>query len=103
MTNDELNLRAIKALNIVHNHSRGTYHVFGEWWYEDELRFHDSYDWAFLGLKFLKDKEMSIRIESNSLEIFDHEGYSQYQLNDLDTFPTPAQITQAWLEVLETK
>lgn len=67
------------------------------------LKFTTSYDWAMLGVKELENNEMYMRMERDGLEIFDHEGYSQYQLNHLETFPSPEQITQAWVEVLEGK
>lgn len=67
----------------------------------EKMKFTTSYDWAMLGVELLEDNEKYVRLESDAIEIFDFEGNSLYQLNHLTAFPSPEQITQAWVEVLE--
>ena len=106
---DKLNIRAAKALGfkyirkhkmwlIPEEHQEwsvkncrtmcGGFHLEVEW-----FKFDKSYDWAMLGVKACN---LSQYDRVNKI-IF----YGGQSVRDKPSIPTPEQITQAWVEVLE--
>mgnify|MGYP003646103586 CR=1 FL=1 len=94
--NDDLNIRAAKVLGWVYE--------YGFWRNADgeeydpeayELKFTTSYDWAMLGVKIISAKALH--------EKFYDKFWSQGSTSDTYYIyeGTPAQITQAWVSVLE--
>lgn len=107
--NNDLKIRAAKALNFCHNHSRDTYHVISDnpihmvgfletdcWVLSGSLEFTTSYDWAFLGVNRLSDDQRSLFLEKIIPDNLIDEGWFLSKA-------TPAQITLAWVEVLENE
>jgi len=67
----------------------------------DDLKFTTSYDWTMLGVKECNEKDLFVHIGYTYIEITDNCGDKLYYRDALDEFPSPEQITEAWLEVLE--
>jgi len=112
--NKELEIRAAKALGWTYvpctdgctkDHHGGFEHGEGDdydYHSKQDLKFTTSYDWAMLGVKeLLKDADL------DCYHSFDHAlcnilNLNLYELTPLEVMQaTPAQITTAWLEVLE--
>ena len=95
----DLNIRACKALGwevkgerFVIPQSITFKNIEWNYWHQD-FHFHDSYDWAMLGIRAVE----ALNDLQRGCELFEKFD------NRLNSFmcATPEQITQAWVEVLE--
>ena len=100
MDKDELNRSAAKVLGWEQydtSHNGWMFAVPDEvknyWRFSkpSDMHFHDSYDWAMLGLKELSRRNL----ENVPIDLF--------YMMEAHVLKAPAQITEAWLEVLENE
>lgn len=67
------------------------------------LKFTTSRDWSHLLVELVEAEDFYVRLESDGIAIIDFSGEAVYELNHLTKFPSPAQITDACLAVLQEK
>lgn len=108
------NERAAKALGLSEDCQRPNYFYMGTnddslpqwgWCHVDKMKFTKSFDWAMLGEKAL-DKDYEFLVQRGQVLVgkLDEDGEFDV-VCDIKTkdnsFPTPEQITRAWVTVLE--
>lgn len=94
--NQELEIRAVDALKWKKcTKLDGFFDNIGNYIRTEELQFTTSYDWAMLGVKAMNTDDL--------YTAFIHQLMSKSIFTGIDDIfkATPAQITQAWVEVLE--